>query len=86
MTCAHHNFDAQCRVARLENIGKFMLEVRIRCLDCGLPFQFVGLPPGLKFNGATVSVDGQEANLAIAPAGTVACFLDELQQSMGSQH
>ncbi|CAN7322293.1 hypothetical protein LJR084_001860 [Variovorax sp. LjRoot84] len=69
MNCAHLNFDASCGVARLEDTGRFMLEVRIKCIDCGKPFQFLGLKPGLNFDGATVSLDGLEANLAIFPDG-----------------
>lgn len=67
--CKHMNFDANCRVARLEDSGRFMLEVRVACADCGQPFQFAGLQPGLNFSGATVSLDGLEANLAIYPEG-----------------
>lgn len=68
-SCAHHNFDATCRVARLEDTGRFVLEVTVKCTDCGRPFQFLGLQPGLNFDGATVSLDGLEANLAICPEG-----------------
>ena len=70
MTCAHHNFDAQTRIARLEDTGQFMAEIRIHCTDCGKPFQFLGLQPGLDLQGARVSIDGLEAQLAIAPEGT----------------
>lgn len=84
--CGHHDFHAQCHFIRLEDIGKFMLEIRIRCTECETPFQFVGLPAGLNLSGATVSVDGLEGNFAIAPAGTVPCFLDEVGQALGSQH
>ena len=35
----------------------------------GTPFQFLGLPPGLNLEGATVSIDGLEANIAICPRG-----------------
>lgn len=69
MTCTHQQFDADVRVARLEDIGAFMAEVRIKCLHCGVSFQFLGLPAGCMLNGATVSLDGLEANLAICPQG-----------------
>ena len=85
-TCTHNDFLARCHFIRMEDVGKFMLEIRVSCNECGTPFQFVGLPAGLNLNGATVSVDGQEGNFAIAPAGTVPCFLDEIGQAMGSQH
>lgn len=63
MTCKHMNFDAEVRVARIEDKGRFMAEIRIKCLDCGIPMQFLGLKPGLDFDGATVSLDGLEANI-----------------------
>lgn len=68
-SCTHMNFDATCRVARLEDTGRFMLEVVVKCTDCMRPFQFLGLQPGVNFDGATVSLDGLEANLAICPEG-----------------
>jgi hypothetical protein len=70
MTCAHHNFDCQARIARLEDSGQFMAELRIHCTDCGKPFQFLGLQPGIDLQGARVSLDGLEASIAIAPEGT----------------
>jgi hypothetical protein len=63
------NFDAQVRVARLEDSGRFVAEVRIHCVDCKTLFQFAGLPPGVNLDGATVSLDGLEANIAIHPQG-----------------
>ena len=44
-TCKHMQFDAQCCVARLEESGRFMLEVKVHCVDCGTSFQFLGLQP-----------------------------------------
>lgn len=69
MTCPHMNFHTDVAVARLEDSGRFMAEIRIKCTDCGLPFQFKGLNPGLNLNGAMVSVDGLEARMAIVPQG-----------------
>ncbi|MCH8180244.1 MAG: hypothetical protein IIA02_10740 [Proteobacteria bacterium] len=69
MTCKHMNFDASVDVCRIEDKGRFMAEIRIHCKDCGVPFQFMGLNPGLDFNGATVSLDGLEANIGIHPQG-----------------
>lgn len=67
--CEHKNFDASVRVVRIEDKGRFMAEIRITCLDCGTPMQFMGLEPGLNFDGATVSLDGMEANIGIHPLG-----------------
>ncbi|MBF5007637.1 hypothetical protein [Diaphorobacter caeni] len=77
--CKHMQFDAQCRVARLEDSGRFMLEVGVRCIDCGKPFQFLGLQPGLNLSGATASLDGLEANIAICPQGVQPTPLQGLQ-------
>lgn len=69
--CKHMSFSANVAVNRIEDVGRFAADVTIKCADCGLPFQFLGLEPGLKRDGAAVSVDGLEARLAIAPKGKV---------------
>ena len=83
-TCRHMNFKANVNVARLEDSGRFMADVRITCTDCGLPFQFNGLPAGLATNGAAVSVDGLEARLSISPQGSVSSPLDNIVLRTGS--
>lgn len=66
--CKHDkDHKVECKVACLEDTGGFMFEVRVTCAECGKPFQFLGLPPGLNLQGATVSIDGQELNIAICP-------------------
>ena len=67
--CEHHNFDATVKVARIEDKGRFMAEVQVKCADCGVPMQFMGLEPGLNFDGVTVSLDGLEMNVGIHPQG-----------------
>lgn len=67
--CRHMNFDAKVGIARLENVGRFVAEIRIRCTDCDTPFQFRGLEAGCDTDGARVSIDGLEANIAIVPEG-----------------
>ena len=67
--CAHENFSANVRVARLEDSGRFMAEITVKCAQCNKPFQFLGLEPGVDLDGARVSIDGLEANIAIAPEG-----------------
>lgn len=69
MTCKHLKFAADVRVARIEDIGRFVAEIRVSCTDCGKPFQFQGLAVGMNYNGATVSLDGLEAHLPIFPDG-----------------
>lgn len=46
-----------------------MAELKIFCGACNKPFQFLGLEPGLDLQGARVSIDGLEANIAISPEG-----------------
>lgn len=65
--CQHHSFAADVTVNRLEDTGRFAADVRIQCVECGTPFRFLGLPIGLDLTGATVSSDGTEARLAVAP-------------------
>ena len=80
--CDHHNFKTDVRIARIEDKGRFMAEIRIHCTDCGTPMQFIGLKNGLDYNGATVSLDGLEANIGIHPQGESP---SPLQQLMGYQ-
>lgn len=77
--CEHLNFEARVAVNRLEDIGRFAADVTIRCRECNLPFQFIGLPCGLNLEGAAVSVDGTEARLAIAPLGQAQTILSGLK-------
>lgn len=70
MTCKHMSFHAQVNVTRLEDTGKFLAHITIKCDDCGKAFQFRGLQPGVDTDGARVSLDGLEARIAICPEGT----------------
>lgn len=75
--CKHNRaHKATVSVGYLEDTGRFTAEIRIEC-ECGRPFQFLGLPLGVDMNGPAMSVDGQEARLAIAPVGTVPQPLDK---------
>jgi hypothetical protein len=69
--CIHPDFHATVTVNRIEDSGQFLAELKIHCLQCGLPFQFLGLPLGLDMRGAMMSIDGREARLAIAPSDRV---------------
>lgn len=73
MTCPHMNFAAEVDVHRLTDgtdaVTGYAADVRIRCADCNLSFQFLGLLPGVDTRGATVSIDALEAHLALAPEG-----------------
>ena len=68
--CKHEQFKADVKVARLEDSGGFVAEITIHCSQCMTAFEFLGLNPGMDTQGASVSIDGREAHLAICPTGT----------------
>lgn len=84
MACEHENFEASVAVGRLEPTlpratkMRFMADVKIHCTQCNRQFQFVGLPAGVDLNGATTSIDGLEAHLAIVPQGEEPSVLDRI--------
>ena len=80
MRCEHKNFEANVEINRMVDIGKFEANIRIKCTDCGLPFQFIGLPGGLNLEGATTSVDRTEARLAIVPLRCKNCELEGVRE------
>ena len=84
MTCKHEQFDGSIKVAGFENTGGHMAEIRIKCRQCGIPFQFLGLEPGIDLHGARVSVDGLEALIAICPQGSKLSPLDRIAVNFGS--
>jgi hypothetical protein len=65
--CTHPEFHANVAVARIEDVGKFVAEIRVRCVRCGEPFRFVGVPAGLSYDHPMVSIDGLELNAPIEP-------------------
>jgi hypothetical protein len=69
MACKHENFDGAIRIDRIEDKGRFMADIKVTCRDCGTPMQFMGLEPGINFDGATVSLDGLELRIGIHPQG-----------------
>ncbi len=82
MNCPHEDFEAHVAVNRLTGTGGgditgYAADVTIRCMHCNTPFRFLGLPGGLAPDKPTVSVDGTEARLPIAPQGEDV-HLDEL--------
>jgi len=83
VSCKHMSFRAQVNVARLEDVGQFMAEITIRCDECQKPFQFLGLEAGIDTQGARVSLDGLEANIAICPEGARVSHLQRLAFNVG---
>lgn len=85
--CKHLDFEARVNVTRLvekegdENPTGYMAEVKIKCVLCGLPFEFVGMPVGVDFINKTpmVSFGNEEARLPIRPSTDPAEQLKAMQ-------
>jgi hypothetical protein len=75
MSCKHESFDATVKVIRLSDepggeAQDFMSEIRICCLDCRHPFEFIGVAAGLSGMLPMSSVDAQELRAPVRPAGS----------------
>lgn len=71
--CKHMEFETGTRVARLHDgnpdvITGFMLDIVIRCKDCGLPFEFVGVPGGYSPGQPMCNFDSTELSAPIKPS------------------
>lgn len=71
--CEHENFAANVRVGRLTKddggpVTGYCADVTVKCVDCGLPFRFIGLNAGNHFAEPRVSVDGTELRAPLEPA------------------
>lgn len=72
--CDHTNFagliDANRVVDAAGRLIGFQLSLGITCADCQQKFVFIGVPVGLSTDSPTVSVDGTELRIPIAPSFT----------------
>lgn len=66
-TCKHETFGAQVNVNRMEDTGRFIANVTIKCVECDLAFEFVGPAAGIAWDRPTVSLDGTELHVPIEP-------------------
>lgn len=72
--CKHENFKAEVKVGRLSQVEggpvtHYCADVTVCCAECGLPFQFSGLPLGMSAYTATMSMDGLELRAPLMPMG-----------------
>ncbi len=70
--CKHEKFQANSRVGRLSEveggpITRYVIEIQVHCVECMMPFQFVGLPGGVSPNYPTTCVEKIEARMPIKP-------------------
>lgn len=74
--CEHTNFRARVEVSRITksetdlSVIGYYADVRIHCIECELPFEFIGLPMGLGPTEPRTSVDCLEARMPIKPKGS----------------
>lgn len=72
--CDHKRFESKVSVFRLtgqddlEYVTGYTTDIRIRCADCGYPFEFIGLPGGVNPKHPTVNADNTELRAPIRPA------------------
>lgn len=72
--CKHLNFYAHVNVGRIiddvnmEKVKHYMADIKIKCNDCGLPFEFIGFEHGMSFVKPLVSIDYTEARIPIRPS------------------
>ncbi len=82
MKCNHDDFLANVRVDKLDS-GHIRASLTIKCNACGVSFRFLGLPAGVDLSGASVSVDGTEARLAIGTNETVVNIIESPSSVLG---
>ena len=74
MTCPHERFKCDCGVQRITTVKDgpvthYSAEISLHCTDCGVKFEFVGLPLGSSPYRPTGSMDGLIAYLPMMPEG-----------------
>ncbi len=68
MSCVHDSFESHCDVFRHPDTGTWSMDIRVKCITCGQPFRFRGVPMGVLKDGPAMSVDGKELRVPIYPA------------------
>ncbi len=79
-TCKHENFAALVAVNRMEDTGRFISDVTIKCVECDLAFEFIGPSAGIAWDRPTVSIDGTELHCPIEP-----CLVPSLRTNVTFQ-
>ncbi len=74
MNCSHVNFESYVSVGRIHEEGKpevitgYTADIVIRCADCKIPFEFVGVPGGYSPTQPMVNFDATELRAPIKPS------------------
>ena len=67
--CEHLEFHVEAVVNRFEDTGTFNLEIQVRCMECEVLFEFLGLETGLSAYGPRTSFGSDELRIPIMPPG-----------------
>ncbi len=68
--CEHMNFRGDVQVMRLtddDQVTGYSAEIKIKCMDCDMPFHFVGVAGGLSSRKPMVGFGGEELRAPIKP-------------------
>lgn len=68
--CEHERFSSHVEIFQIEGSDQYQLEITVNCDDCGVAFEFLGMPFGERMHGPAMSVDCRQARLPMVPAGT----------------
>lgn len=79
--CKHGQTQALMSVHYMMDTGLFMAEITIKCVDCGMPFQFMGLPAGISVSKPSVDPLGFELRVPIKPYAVAGPIPDLVQQT-----
>ncbi len=71
-TCQHENFAADVKVNRITRgeggpVGAFMADITVRCVDCNLPFRWIGVAAGMSYDRPMVGIDNRELRAPLEP-------------------
>lgn len=71
--CQHFNFVGSVRVGRLTDgddgpVNGYTADIKIKCHDCGLPFEFIGVPGGYSPGQPMCNFDATELRAPIRPS------------------
>lgn len=71
MTCFHEHVALEYRCSRLAEPGEpvptLMLDIKLTCSACGMPFRWMGLSKGVSFTSPSTSMDGLELREPVQP-------------------
>ena len=71
--CLHKKFVVDAKVGRLtkdddsDKVIGYSCDIKVKCAECGLPFEWIGLPVGIDTQKPTVSFGNLELRTRIKP-------------------